>query len=274
VANPLQITVKPNAYNRKVELLVSELDARTSAIIDWLPFMVAGATLTDIKSGAPTDIAGYPKMLKLRGLSLKGVDSTVAITVPGYSHSQRLKAEDAPVTLLFIKAVRRRNPDTGKRESSPVARLLAKHSPWTMRTLPVELPRSLATLRAVRASEREVMKISQMRREDLDGGVKETLKRYGVTLRKGTDRFSRKATRDLAFEVLRREFGIEARHRAHWRPAIKAAQVSHVDASLKKLVRWLTVPTERRWKKNLVIKKAPPSVAKRVKRFQGAVAKT
>ena len=270
--NPLEIRIDPKAYNKRVELLVSELDERCAAIIDWLPFMVAGSTLTDIKGGAPGDIAGYPKMLKLRDVPVKGVDRTVAIMVPGYAHSQRLRASDSPVTLLFIKAVKRFNEETGKREAIGAAKLLAQHSPWTMSTLPVELPRKWGTMRAVRATAREVEKIEEMRREDLPE-VTRTLIEHGMTIRKGTEKISRRVTRDLAFEVLRREFGIEAKHRAHWRPAIRAAQREHVDEALKKLLRWFVVPGERRWKKNLVIKKERASVAKRVKRFQSVVAK-
>jgi len=272
VASLLQITIKPNAYNKKVELLVSELDERTKAIIQWLPFLVAENTLADIKGGAPGDVPNYPKMLQLRQLELRGVDSTVGIVAPGYSHSARLSAKDATVTLLFIKAVRRLNPDTGKRESSRVAKLLAKHSPWTMGTLPVELPRKIATMRALRVTEREVKKIEKMRVADLPGVVS-SLKKWGVVLRDGGDKIKRRASRDIAFEVLRREFGIEAKHRAHWRPALRMARTAHVDTSLKKLLRWLTIPTERRWKKNLVVKKEQAGMAKRVKRFQSAVNK-
>lgn len=272
MANPFQVTIKPRPYNRKVELLVSELDERTKAIIEWLPYLVARETMKDVINGAPRDVPGYPKMLKLRQIELRDVDSTIGIIAPGYAHSRRLSAQDATVTLLFIKAVRRMNPDTGKRESSKVARLIAKHSPWTMGTLPIELPRNLATMRALRVSEREVKKVEEMRMADLPGIVG-TLRKWGVTLRTRGQKIERRATRDLAFEVLRREFGIEAKHRAHWRPALRTARTAHVDAALKGLLRWLAIPSERRWKKRLVIKKEQPGVAKRIKRFQDAVAK-
>lgn len=266
----LDITIKPNANNRRVQLLVGELDERIEAIMEWFTYLVAEAAFEDIKARAPTDIPGYPKLLQLRRVDLKGVDSAFAIMAPGYAHSQRLKGEDAASTLLFVKAKLILGPDRTK-IPSPLGKLLAKHSPWTMGTLPFEPPPRHASVRAVRATEREVQRIEDMRKKDLPA-VKAELAKQQIRIRENTERFARRVTRDLAFEVLRREFGIKATHRAHWRPAIRAAATTHADHALKELVRWFTVPSERRWKRNLVIKKEQPAVARRIKRFQSVVA--
>jgi len=269
--DPFGLTVKPSNYNRKVELLVSELDERIESIIQWLPFLVAQDVLENLRRSSPKDVAGYPKMLQLRQIDLRDVDSTIGVLAPGYAHSQRLKGMDAPHTLLFIRP-KTMVSDNGKREVSQIATLLAKHSPWTMNTLPFEPPTKMAAMRSVKATETEVKKIEIARKADLPA-VKDKLQKLGVQLRKGgSDPFSRRVTRDIAFEVLRREFGIEAPHRAHWRPAIRAARTEYTDAALEQLIRWFTIPSERRWKKDLVIKKEQPSVAKRVGRFQMAVA--
>lgn len=265
----LELTVKQKPYNRRVELLVDELDDRIKAIVEWFPYLVAEAAFEDVKSKAPTDVPGYPNLLQLRQVELRGVDSAFAIMAPGYAHSQRLKNEDAAVTLLFIRAKFVLGPE-GKKVPSALGKLLAKHSPWTMGTLPFEPPARLASIRAVRATEGEVRRIEERRRKELPAITAE-LRDQGIKIREGTERFSRRVTRDLAFEVLRREFGIRATHRAHWRPAIRAAATTHADQALKELVRWFAVPSERRWKKNLVAKKEQPGVARRIKRFQSAI---
>jgi hypothetical protein len=139
-----------------------------------------------------------------------------------------------------------------------------------MGTLPFEPPPRHASIRAVRATEREIQRIEAMRKKELPG-VKVELAKQQIRVRENTERFARRVTRDLAFEVLRREFGIKATHRAHWRPAIRAAATTHADQALKELIRWFAVPSERRWKRNLVVKKAQPAVTRRIKRFQSVV---
>lgn len=271
MAASFEMTVKPSNRNRQIGVLVNELDDRIASIIEWFPYLVAEATLEDIVSLAPRDIPKYPKMLGIRQLTLKGIDNTIGILASGYSYSHRLSAGDERETLLFVKAVRRMNPDTGKNEASKSALLLAKYSPWTMSTLPFEPHRALASIRAIRASEREVKKIEAMRQKDLPQ-VRKLLEKEGAKLRSPGERIGRRVTRDIGFEVLRREFGIQARHKAHWRPALRMARTSHVDATMKKLVRWLSVPSERRWKQHLVIRQEQASAATRIRRFQAAVA--
>jgi len=268
----LQFTVKPNNRNRQIRVMVNELDERIAAIIEWFPFLVAEQTLADVVRMAPSDVPGYPDMLELRKINVKGVDSAVGIIAPGYKFASRIKSGDETVTLLFVKAVKRVDRLTGERMVvSEAAGLLAKHSPWTVETLPFEPERSIASIRAIRVNEREVKKIGEMRQKEL-AMVRQQLRRLGVSrMRTGKERIGRKVTRDIGFEVLRREFGIQTRAKAHWRPALSAARTMHVDAALKKLVRWLTVPSERRWQKNLVLKQEQGSVVSRVRRFQQAV---
>jgi hypothetical protein len=267
-----EFTVKPDNKNRHVRVLVKELDERIKAMIEWLPYLVAEPTLADIERMAPTDVPGYPRMLELRGMHVRGVDSTVAILAPGYSFASKLHQRDAEHTLLFVKAARRTDPKTGGRKVvSQAAVVLANHSPWTMATLPFEPNRKIASVRAIRVTKIEVAKIEALRKKELPG-VQQQLHRLGITrLRGSADKIERKVTRDVGFEVLRREFGIHAKSQPHWRPALQAARTEHLDAALKSLVRWFTVPSERRWKKNLVVRQEHGSVLGRIRRFQQAL---
>jgi len=268
----LQFTVKPNNRNRQIRVMVGELDERIAAIIEWLPFLVAEQALADVVSRAPGDVPGYPGMLHLRKVNVKGADQVIGILAPGYKFASKLKQEDAAVTLLFVKAAKKVDMASGERRLvDEAAGILAKHSPWTMDTLPYEPNRRVASIRAIRATAAEVKKIEVERQKELPA-VQKQLQKAGIKqFRAAKERFGRKVTRDIGFEVLRREFGIQSKTSAHWRPAIKAARTEHVDAALKKLVRWLTVPSEKRWQKNLVIKQEQGSVISRVERFQKAV---
>lgn len=268
----LQFTVKPHNRNRQIRVLASELDKRTAAIIEWFPYLVAEQALADIVRMAPGDIPGYPGMLALRRVTVKGVDQTIGILAPGYKFSTKLRQEDAETTLLFIKANKKMDLASGEpRFVSEAACVLSKHSPWTVGTLPYEPDRRAASIRAIRVTPAEVKKIEAMRQKELPA-IQQRLQKAGVKqMRSAGERIERRVTKDLGFEVLRREFGIQAKPSAHWRPAIRAARTEYVDAALKKLVRWLTVPSEKRWQKSLVIQQEQGSVISRVKRFQQAV---
>jgi len=273
MAKPLlQIMAKPNNRNRQIRVLVNELDDRIAAIIEWLPFLVAEQTLADVVRMAPGDVPGYPGMLQIRKVNVRGIDQAIGIIAPGYKFASRLKQDDAAVTLLFVKAVMKTDLGSGKRRLvNEAAGILAKHSPWTMNTLPYEPDRTAASIRALRATSAEVQKIEAERQKELPA-VQKQLQKAGIKqFRAAKDRVGRKVTRDIGFEVLRREFGIQSRASAHWRPAIRTARTEHVDTALKNLLRWLTVPSEKRWQKNLVIKQEQGSVISRVKRFQQAV---
>ena len=141
-----------------------------------------------------------------------------------------------------------------------------------MTTLPYEPGRAEASIRSRRVSTRETQKIEAQRKADLSQ-VKAELKEAGVKeTRPHPTLIQRRVSRDIAFEVLRKEFGINAKHQAHWRPAIRAARRKYVAQALRKLVRWLTVPSERRWKTEVVTKQEKPSTVKRIQGFQDHIA--
>jgi hypothetical protein len=263
----MEFFVKQDAYNKKVLKLVEELPDRVMAIIVHFPDLIAQLVYEDIRKSAPKGIPKYPKMLKLRQIDVPGVDSTVGIIVPGYEHSYRLRTTDAKDTVLYIK------PRVYKeRGLDPGAVALAKRNPWTMTTLPYEPHRTHASITSRRVSPREAAKIEVLRKRDLPQ-VKLELKEGGVEAKRPHPTLvQRRVSRDIAFEVLRREFGINAKHQSHWRPGIRAARRSYVAKTLRKLVRWLTVPADLQWKRDLVTQREKASTVKRIQGFQDHIA--
>lgn len=262
----LGIRFKPRD-KRKMQDLIRKLDVRVEAIIRHFPHEIAKLYLEDIQSMAPEDIPGYPKMLKLRELKHSDADSVFGVVAPGYAHSSRLRGGDAKVTTIWVKA------RVYQGEQDPGAIILARHSPWTMDTLPYEPEKLWASLVSRRVTESEATRVvatqkknrELVKRQLADANVRYTPRSHPVLLQ-------RRVSRDIAFEVLRREFGLTKPHVAHWRPALRRARTSHVTAVLKKMLRWFTVPSERRWERDVVAKPERASTAKRVREFQDRIA--
>lgn len=155
-------------------------------------------------------------------------DGTYAIQAQ--STSQKVSDVDAESTVLYVRAKGRRvlrvHPEIG---------VLARHSPWTMSTLPFFPSRRYAKVisRIVRRSELE--NILEDREKDKPIWKAE-LEKLGV----------RPAVKlvippkslvipDVAFEALRIEFGLGGKQgRAHWRPALQALAKKGIPSMLSK----------------------------------------
>lgn len=263
----MKLTIENQRKNKRVYDLVDELPDRVQAIIEHFPGLVAADFLEDVAARAPKGIERYPKMLQLRKMELKGVDSVAGIIAPGYEQSKRLRAADVTDTVIYVKP-----RSIGGAAPDAAASILAEHNPWTMSTLPFEPKKEQASLTSRRVSVKEVSKIEQ-RRSDERASVDLKLKEIGVVpARSHPTLIKRRVTRDIAFEVLRAEFGINAQHRAHLRPALVRVKKKHVRFHMKKLIRWLAVPSERRWKRRVQIRPEKASTARRLKEFQDHIA--
>lgn len=265
----MRFTVGLRPRDRKIlQFFIPSLPARIEAVMRHFPHEMAKLYLEDLKTTAPGDIPGYPKMLKVRELKLPGIKSTFGVVAPGYAHSARLRGSDAKVTAIWVR------PKTYQGEVDPGVVVLARHNPWTMDTLPYEPERRHASLVSRRVTEREVQAImakkklgqETVKRDLAAVGIRKTARTHAVLL-------TRRVSRDIAFEVLRREFGLTQPHVAHWRPALKRARSLHVTQVLKKMQRWLTVPGEQRWQRDVEAKPERAATAKRVKEFQDRIAK-
>ena len=264
----MRISVKPSPKNKRTMKLIDTLPERVEAIVKTFPQLVAQDVLEILLSTAPTDIEGYPKMLKVRDLpSIQGWELT-AILPPGWAHSQRLRTVDVKRTVLYIKPKTR-----GGVVVEPATVVLQRSNPWTMDTLPYEPDRFEAGITSRRVTEKEARKIESMRRAELQK-IRVELKGLGVELRPPAKvLLSRRVTRDIVFEVLRHEFGIApVQGRAHWRPAIKMVKGTITKKALKKLEDWIYKPNDLRYMSAEDLPYEKGSVAKRIKRFQDLVA--
>lgn len=264
----MKFEIRERPENKRVRQLIRELPDRVRAIIEYMPAGVAVKVLDELNKTAPSDIAGYPDMLVLRRFQLQGVDSTVGVVAPGSAHSQKLRMEDAADTALYIKAKRGSGgaPDAG-------AVILAQHNPWTMETLPYEPSKRQAIIVSRKVSPREHGIIIARRTAEKSEVVAQL---QGIGIEPGRIHptlLQRRVGRDIAFEVMRREFGFQGQHDAHWRPAIRKARTTFVVELLKKpFIRWLAVPSEQRWRKKVAIKPERAGTAKRLQGFQDVVA--
>jgi len=244
--------------------MASELEGRVAAIVHHFPEDLALEILPHLQRLAPQDIPQYAKLLQVRRFHLPDVDSAAGVTVAGYAFSHRLTHADAPRTVLFV-----RPRMVAGQVVDPASVVLWRQNPWTMGTLPYEPAKRLASIVARRVSAREAVEIERRRTVDLPSVVRE-LRLLGVSItRKHPVLLERRVTRDLAWEVLRREFGLgDAPHVAHWRPSIRFARTVLVKQLFKSYLRWLSVPSEHRWERPLTTKSGKVGDVRRIQGFQ------
>lgn len=263
----MQLVIRSDAKNKRVMKLVSQLEKRIAGIIRTTPRDVAKGVFKTLMATAPGGIPGYPDLLRVEAIRVSGGASVVGIV--GDAKPARIKAAEVPRTVLYIQPVMSAKGEA----SSEAAALLASLNPWTVDTLPWEPSRREANVITRNVTEREVRRIEQRRSGDLTSVVAE-LRRLGVTIRpRSSVPPKRKVVRDVAFEVLRREFGIEIQGQAHWRPAIRAASRAILRSVLKRRRAWLTMPGNAQWKRPLGLPFGSMSQVRDMQRFQRMVAK-
>lgn len=259
----LEFHVKPAPGNKKTRKLIDQWPHRLEAFIEALPRRIAEQLHQDVVKLAPSDLPGYPDMLKAVEFPRQGDWQIAGVIPPGWNFSQRLKTSDAQRTILTVKPKM-----VGGKVVSEAAVVLARNNPWTMATLPWEPTRREASLVSRRVNEQDVKDIEQQRQLDRPAIVAE-LRELGVSIRpKDKVLLGRRVTRDLAFEILRREKGIGVPGHAHWRPAVQAIFSQHLKKTMKELAPWMSDPENEEWeaRQNLPVEAA--SVIKRVQEFQ------
>ncbi len=263
----MRFMIKANPKNKQVLQLLKQWDKRIAAVIKAMPQMVAERFLNEVKGRAPTSIKGYPDMLEIKTIQGFGDWEIAGVIPPGWVFSQRLQSIDVSRTVLYV-----RPRSVGGEVVSEAAVVLSRHNPWTMDTIPYEPNRREASILSRRVTDREVQPIESQRRRDLES-IKTELRSLGVQMRpKGKVLLSRRVSRDIAFEILRHEFGVPPIvGRAHWRPSIHLLPKMS-EKVFKELSEWFANPGESRYTgvRDLQVEKA--SVVKRVQKFQDFVA--
>lgn len=260
-------TFSERTHNQRVYRLASELEKRVSAIESRYPYRFAEHLLPVLLDLAPKDIPGYREHLRVTRYRIPGLAGVAAIGLPAYARHQQLQKKDAPRTVLYVQP-----KVSGKKAVDPGSVVLWRNNPWTMETLPYEPSGRVATIVSRRVSEKAVKKIEAIRALKRDE-VDRELRDLGITItRKFPVLLERRVIRDLAYEVLRREFGLgDAPHVAHWRPALRYAKTILAKRTLKEYLRWLTVPSEQRWRRPFPSKPGRLSDLRRVQGFQAYI---
>jgi len=263
----LEFYVKAKRENRQVKKFTDEWRERLAAFITALPQEISEKILEDVVALAPTDIPKYPDMLKVVQIPRQGEWEVAGVIPPGWNYSQRLKASDVQRTIIDIFPKMR-----GGEVVSEAAVVLSRNNPWTMQTLPYEPERKEASIRARRVDEKIVKEIERQR-EAKRREVNNELRSLGVPLREaGRVLLSRRVSRDIVFEVLRREKGIGMPGKAHWRPAIRAVYTQHFNDIMKELGKWMSDPENEDWRRSRTLPVEAASIIKRVGEFQDRVA--
>lgn len=185
----------------------------------------------------------------LRRAMVRGLDKdVVGAVIQANPRARRVRALPPESTVLYI-VPRRISKKTTQ------ASILAKHSPWTLDTLPFYPSRKDAKIISRRATEREVQQTQRARDKDrkqwrralLQLGVRVAAKKQVKAARLG------KAVTDVAFEGARLELGLGGTKAIpHWRPAVRAL----LKSGMKSLAR---DPYLRRWLRSVQEPGVPPT---------------
>lgn len=113
-----------------------------------------------------------------------------------------------------------------KSNSPEYVSVLKKYGPWPAALLPVKLGRNEARVIARRVTQSEIQKLTR-RIMSKRGKIETDLARAGlsdVDLTQANQGLDTLVHRDLGFEVLRYEFGIQQKQIKHWQPGLKDVQ--------------------------------------------------
>jgi hypothetical protein len=253
----MRFTLKIKDSDKSNYRLIDDLPGRAKSFIEHYPFWIAEEFHKQLLTRGPDDIPNYINKLKLMRFRHSKADHVFGVVLPGYEHSSKLKTDDAKRTVLYIGQKRRTQPDPG-------VAALERYNPWTMDTLPYEA--ELATTMSRRVSERETNIIRERRLNDREH-VDAELRALGIQPnRSHPTLLSRKVSRDIVFEALRREYGVGGEpHQPHLRVALSKIQREIEPRRLfgKLAVLYLSKPQERRWKKPLRVNVGKNSITRR-----------
>jgi len=188
----------------------------------------AGIIMEAVKRRAPDEVGGVKNYADKLEVGLIGSEEESTVVILLKEAKRELgdsKAEKNTIVLISIGS-----------GASDAVKALARFQPWPASILPFQ-----PSGRGVKVVSRTVStsEVARLRGRILSQRVKieHALRRAGVRGAKVEDGSKGRGTEvsdDIAFSVLRREFGLADRLQPHWRPALKEVQ-----SSLKQLGRKL-----------------------------------
>ena len=208
---------------RYLERIESRMDALSRISAD----VVSEEVARGVSKRQPKELGGYADSLEWSSLKTVDGDYVAIVRIPENAKRIRIGSVSGRSAVIYVRPKERRSGwDVG-------SFILASKNPWTYKTIPYLPKKSDADIIVRFVSWREYDFVSKRRMKD-SRDVVASLRRHGVTFGTRSDSVLQddgNVYRDLGFEVLRKEFGIETRAVPHWRPA-------YVDA-LYRVYSWL-----------------------------------
>lgn len=235
------------AQIKALKRFAKSLPRRAEAVMRYITLEMTRKTMAAIQSGAPADMkyAEYLEVLRVKS-------DKVGYVIAYMGKPEAIEDTDSETTVYYYKPLKRK-----QKGATAVLRVLREYGPYTQEMLPdVDTPLAKVVYREctpqeVLATRQRNQKQEYQLRSDLAAlGVRLPAQRSKTEI-KGMEVFS-----DLAFKVLRREYGIRAKSNPHWRPAIRKVvsdqELANMMAS-PKVAEILTNPNYQGWRRIAMI---------------------
>lgn len=255
-------------YDKKqlkdLKKFAKSLPRRAEAVIRFVTAEMAKRTMAAVQGNAPSDMA-YAKYLEV--IRVKG--DKVGYVVAYMGKPDAVEETDSEASVYFYKPVKRK-----QKNNATLIRVLRQYGPYTQEMLPIQVDASVARVVFRECTQQEVLATRQrnqkqeyqLRADLLALGVRVPAQRSKSAI-KGMEVFS-----DLAFKVLRREYGIRAKSNPHWRPAIRKVVSDQEMANLMAtpmVFKILTDPSYQGWRRlGMINKTMPVGDLKELEEFQ------
>lgn len=233
---------------KKLDKFIKQLDQRVNSLRKHFVSEIARELKKNLGELAPRGDKDLPQDYN-RSFDVVMVQSSKDPTYGVLYYGEPIKADtqDVTTTLLYVKPVSY-SDDSVEGEAF---RVLAKFSPYTVDMFPTDVPSDKAYVIYRKVSPREVVLIREKNNRDRPELTKR-LKEQGFDVDlTPVDLSKLEIVNDLVFQVIRKELGIGASKKPHWRPAIRSVASSKFIEDLlssKEVARTLTNMEYRGWK--------------------------
>lgn len=221
--------VDADKFLANIGAMVETIEGRAKAFKRLVVSEVATGVMEQLQQRAPSD-SDLPDdyKQKLEAVQVTGRPASYAVVYKG--KAKVASSLDPQRTVLYINVL-------DANDSSSEAELfmaLKRFQPFTMDTMPLDIPRDKGYVVAKRVSRNETETIRK-RIARQQGAIQRVVDKVGqkVVSKRAFDKNSAMIFTDLAFQVMRKELGIGLSKKPHWRASLK--HVSSGSAFFKKL---------------------------------------
>lgn len=229
------------------------LPRRAEAVMRYLTLQMAKQTMAAVQSNAPSDMeyADYLEVLRVKS-------DQVGYVIAYMGKPEPIEETDSEATIYYYKPLKRK-----QKASASLVRLLRQYGPYTQEMLPLQVDESVAKIVFRECSAQEVLAVRK-RNQKQESELRGELLRLGIKVpaaRSKKDLKDAEVFSDLAFKVLRREYGVRAKSNPHWRPAIRKVVSEQALAGLMaspQVHKILTDPSYQGWRRLAMIGNTMP----------------